>query len=185
MGPGGSPTRLAKLASSQKRVLRGGKVLGQPRPRSVDSECIGRVIEPRKRICRGSRRCRLNGRPCPRAAIGLVRGFHRGRRAGHVHRGSPRNLGGPVVSANGAVVGEATTQITLAWKGGADLPRRNEQQSTGRYRQPKETKRGGMNGRASEQLVVAMKAGNRSEEPVGAKGLPDHGIVQGTDHGCI
>jgi hypothetical protein len=46
-------------------------------------------------------------------------------------------------------------------------------------------KRSGMDGRESEQLVVVMRTGNLSEGPVGAKGLPDHGIVQGTDHGCI
>jgi len=38
---------------------------------------------------------------------------------------------------------------------------------------------GGTKGRASEQLVVAMKAGNRSEGPAGAKGLPDHGALKG------
>jgi len=54
---------------------------------------------------------------------------------------------------------------------------------TGRYCQAKETKRGGMNGRKSEQPILAVKAGNRSEGPVGAKGLPEHGTVGGKDAG--
>lgn len=43
----------------------------------------------------------------------------------------------------------------------------------------KATKPMGMGGRKSEQLVVAGKAGNRSEGPAGAKGLPDHGALEG------
>jgi group II intron reverse transcriptase/maturase len=36
-----------------------------------------------------------------------------------------------------------------------------------------------MGDRKSEQLVVAGKAGNHSEGPAGAKGLPDHGTLKG------
>ena len=43
----------------------------------------------------------------------------------------------------------------------------------------KATKPERMSGRKSEQLVVAGKAGNRSEGPAGAKGLPDHGTLEG------
>lgn len=45
ISPRGRP-RPAKLTSSRKRVLRAA--CGRPHPRSVDSECIGCVIEPRK-----------------------------------------------------------------------------------------------------------------------------------------
>ena len=81
------------------------------------------------------------------------------------------------------VVGEATTQITPAQGGGADLPGRDEQPSTGWYRQAKATKRGGRKGRDSEQPVVAEKAGNQPVGPAGAKGLPEHGVVGGKGHG--
>ncbi len=53
------------------------------------------------------------------------------------------------------------------------------------YRQTKATKRGGMGIGKSEQLVLALKTGDRSEGPVGAKGLPDHGTVGGKDDGSI
>jgi len=42
-----------------------------------------------------------------------------------------------------------------------------------------------MDGRKSEQLGVAMKAGNRSEGPAGAKGLPNYGPVGAFDAGNI
>jgi hypothetical protein len=74
--------------------------------------------------------------------------------------GSPRNLGGPVISADSNVVGEATNQRTPVWGRGADTSRRDEQRALGRYRQTKATKRGGKDGRESEQFVVAVKAGN-------------------------
>jgi len=87
-------------------------------------KCIGRVIEPRNNP-RGNRHCYKCGRPHPRAATGLAGGFRRGRRAGHVGRGPPRNLGGPVVSAIRAVVGEAMTQRTLARRRGPTPPGAN------------------------------------------------------------
>lgn len=74
--------------------------------------------------------------------------------------GSPRNLGDPVVSADSSVVGEATIQRTPAQVRSADAPGRYEQRALGRYRQAKATKRGGMSGRKSEQLVIAEKAEN-------------------------
>ena len=40
-----------------------------------------------------------------------------------------------------------------------------------------------MGGRKSEQLGVAVKAGNRSEGPAGAKGLPNYGPVGAKDVG--
>jgi hypothetical protein len=57
---------MAKLASSQNRVLRGE---GRPTMRSVDRECAGRVMEPRNRVHHGSRRGSIRGRPYPRAVI--------------------------------------------------------------------------------------------------------------------
>ena len=53
-----SPAR-PRLVASRKRVLRGH---GRPWLRSVDSECAGRVIEPRKGNLGGGRRFSLSGR---------------------------------------------------------------------------------------------------------------------------
>ena len=74
--------------------------------------------------------------------------------------GDPRNLGDPAVSAVRPVVGEATNQRTPAQGWSADIPGRDEQWALGRYRQTKATKRGGTDGRESEQLEVAVKVEN-------------------------
>ena len=96
--------------------------------------------------------------------------------------GNPRNLGDPAVSVISTVVGEATAQITPA-QGRRPTPLgANNRHGTV---PPKRTirKRGGMGGRKSEQLGVAVKAGNRSEGPAGAKGLPNYGPVGAKDVG--
>ena len=72
-----------------------------------------------------------------------------GSRAGHVWRGSPRNLGGPDFSVD---------------------KRRN------RERRAKRAKRGGG---TSERVVVATKRGNPPEGPRGAKGGAGHGTEEG------
>jgi len=90
--------------------------------------------------------------------------------------GDTRNLGDPAVSAIRTVVGEATIQITLARRGGADTWGRHEQPSTGRYRQTKETKCGGTGGGKSEQLVVC--AGQRmNQEGSSPSGARMRGVV--------
>src|SRR5262249_52314242 len=53
----GNPTRQS-LASSRKRVLR---PVGRPTGRSVDSECQGRAIEPRKLLIAGAFAVELAG----------------------------------------------------------------------------------------------------------------------------
>ena len=92
-------------------------------------------------------------------------------------------MGGPAISADSSVVGEATNQRTPARGRGADTSGRDERWALGRYRQTKATKRGGKDGRESEQFVVAVKAGNRSEGPAGAKGLPDTESLEGKMQG--
>ena len=69
-------------------------------------------------------------------------------------------MGAPVISADSNVVGEATNQRTPAQGWSADIPGRDEQWALGRYRQTKATKRGGTDGRESEQLEVAVKVEN-------------------------
>jgi len=56
------------------------------------------------------------------------------------------------------VVGHSRKSV-LAWHGVSPVAR-SEESTRGRYRQAKETKCGGMGCRASEQSVVAVKAGN-------------------------
>ena len=83
-------------------------------------------------------------------------------------RGFLRNLGDPANSADGLVVWDATLNEPRP-EGEAD-PGRERTVGTGRYRMPKETKGSGMVGRKSEQLIVAMKAGNRAAGTRGSEG---------------
>ena len=76
-------------------------------------------------------------------------------------------------------LGKPRTKEPWPCGGSADITGRYEQPSTGRYYQAKETKCGGMNGRESEQLVVVAKVGNRTEGPIGVKGLPSCGTREG------
>jgi hypothetical protein len=78
--------------------------------RSVDSECMGRVIEPRKHNSRGSRHCREGGRQ-HRSAVVAEREDSAGvEEQGTFMMGSSRNLGGPVVSAAESGLGESGKQ---------------------------------------------------------------------------
>ena len=98
--------------------------------------------------------------------------------------GFPRNLGGPGASADNAGGEGDHVKRTQAHGRGADHPG----ERTGQHRAvppSEQKKRSGMSIRDSEQSILAGRAGNQSEGPAGAKGLPDHGIVQGKDHGCI
>src|SRR5436190_5530864 len=63
---------------------------------------------------------------------------------------------------------------------------RDEHRRTGWYRQAKETKCGGKDGRTSERLIVPWKQGNGNPAgPWGGKGTLSHGPV-GRKHGeCI
>jgi len=56
ISPRGRP-RPAKLTIGRKRVLRAA--CGRPHPRSVDSECVGCVIEPRKMMNVGADAVRI------------------------------------------------------------------------------------------------------------------------------
>jgi hypothetical protein len=80
--PVGNQSHPVELAGSRKRVWRGP---GQPWLRSVDSECLGPAIEPRKNAIRGSPRRHSSG-----GRVGVPYGLAcrscRGPRTGHQHR---------------------------------------------------------------------------------------------------
>ena len=137
-------------------------VVGRPILRSVDSERAGRVIEPRKLNSRGSRRRPKDGRQ-HRGAVNWPGAFGPAgvRERGMRTLGFPRNLGGPVVSVPVRRPGvrlETSRPLHAAPAG-----RGSEQGVQGRYRQAKETKRGGTDGRESECLVLLLKRGNPSQ----------------------
>jgi hypothetical protein len=131
--------------------------------RSVDSECAGRVIEPRNCDNCGCRRCSIGGRQ-HRIAARAWRGEPAGvEEQGMYGWGSPRNLGGPVISTE-----------KRNWRRGsqARIPLARtcsvwwmREQTTGArwYGQTKATKCGRKGGRKSELPIVPAKPGNGPE----------------------
>src|ERR1017187_84981 len=91
--PAGASPAWWTLAGSQKRVLR---PLGQPKGRSVDSQCRSRAIQPRNYLSRGAFVVMRAGAVLAHRN-GLVRCSPAGvREQGIDTRGFPRNLGGPI-----------------------------------------------------------------------------------------
>jgi hypothetical protein len=80
--PVGNQSHPVEPASSRKRVLRGDQRWSL---RSVDSECLGPAIEPRKITCSWEPLSSLQRGPRRRALIGLARRSCRGPRTGHQH----------------------------------------------------------------------------------------------------
>jgi hypothetical protein len=98
-------------------------------------------------------------------------------------RGSLGNLRDPAVS-----VEIAGWRPGLPTPGDPQLQSRaggDEQGTKRRYRQTKATKCGEMGGRESERPIVALKQGNSTEGPCGAKGTPFQTTVGGKHGGCI
>ena len=138
-------------------MVQGASNSGEPRLRSVDSERVGRGIEPRNWYRCGSRRRQAGGRQNRGAVKGLAPESRRGRRAGHARKGSPRNLGGPAV-------------LTLERITGSELevepPSEGDRSETGTV--------------GSRSLsVVPRKPGNRPRDPVEGRDRPGHGIAGG------
>ncbi|HYO53828.1 hypothetical protein, partial [Archangium sp.] len=75
--------------------------------------------------------------------------------------------------------GETGTNPRLRGDGTRLLGERKTGES--RYRQAKETERGGRSVRESECLVVPRKQGNAAGGPSGGKGAPVHGAAAGKD----
>ena len=157
-------------------------VVGRPRLRSVDREQAGRVIEPRNSQC-GSRRCLKGGRQYRRVETAWLEGSTGVEERGMSAWGFPRNLGGPIFSADREAVGEAANGNNPGPVERGIDPAGSEQQVHGRYHGVKATKLQETRDGKSECLIVARKQGNSPGGPCGAKGAPEHGTAEGKDDG--
>jgi hypothetical protein len=93
--PVGNQSHPVELASSRKRVLRGGQRWSL---RSVDSECLGPAIEPRKITCSWEPLSSLQRGPRRRAVMAWHVGPAGVQEQGISTRGFSRNLRDPNVS---------------------------------------------------------------------------------------
>ena len=94
-------------------------------------------------------------------------------------RGFSRNLGGPFASM--ASPGRRYRVTNSRSEAGALGGLGSEMGVQPRYRQTKETKRGGKGGGDSERFIVPATRGNRPEGPRRGKEAPGHETVGGTD----
>ena len=156
---------------------------GRPSLRSVDSECQGRAIEPRKIIAGVLALVRRGGRADTPQWPGVL-GPAGVEEQGQGTRGVPGNLGDPSVSTDNSGSGARTTKAPMP-----SIARRRPLGANGPtqgwYRQAKATKCGERDGRESERPIVPTKRGNHSEGPGGGKGAPCHETVGGKHGGCI
>ena len=138
--------------------------------RSVDSECAGRGNQPREIKI---------GEPTPwhqRKAISSAPYWPGvGDPPGYqpracTHRGPPRNLGEPCDLRGRIPVGPRVINQSRPTGRGRPHPVGAKRRAQPRYRQAKETKRGGMDAGRLSTPIVPMKRGNRPEGPCGGKG---------------
>jgi len=149
------------LASSRKRVLRGG---GRHPLRSVDSESRCRAIEPRN-LCSREPPLLTQAGAAPRRHNGLASFGPTGvQEQGAGTRGSLGNLRDPAVSTD--ISGSGTGIPTPRAPGCASRPV-GANRTQGWYRQVKATKRGERDGRESERPIVTLRRGNSTEGPRG------------------
>ena len=149
--------------------------------RSVDREQAGRVIEPRNVQC-GSRRRLNSGRQHLRAETAWLEGSTGVEERGMTAWGFPRNLGGPIPSADRITVRESVTRKNPGPVARGIDPAGSENGCKGGIagisKKPREKRDG-----KSECLIVAGKQGNSPGGPCGAKGAPEHGTAGGQDDG--
>jgi len=88
--------------------------------------------------------------------------YRRGRRTRHERRGIPGNPGNLAISSKNERSGDRETKPQATTRCARRDVERNA--SARWYRQPKETKRGGTDGKESECVVVPMKRGNQTRE---------------------
>jgi len=169
-----------RLTTSRKRVLRRR---GRPRRRSVDSEQTSRVIEPRKQVRRGGRRCSTSRRLHRGTQGSWVRRLRRGRRAGRVGRGTTGTweISSPLVNT-GHGNPEKKIRGLRESRACAQEPKRDTNQArTQSTAERRRTKRSGTGDEKSETLVVPVKRGTRLTRTREGKGRPAMGIVRGKD----
>ena len=80
-----NPARQSRPAAGSESCV----VVGRPALRSVDSECAGRVIEPRNGVSAGADVVKKTEGSIGAPQMAWRVRSRRGRRAGHVHKGSP------------------------------------------------------------------------------------------------
>ena len=124
-----SPVR-PRVVASRERVLRGH---GRPWLRSVDSECMGRVIEPRKDFVAEA------------DAVDIAEG----------NTGALSRMASDLAPRHAGVVEQGT------YTGVRQEPGMSSCLLETRYRRAKETKRGGMGDWKSEPFIVPVKPAQR------------------------
>ena len=143
--------------------------VGRPRLRSVDRECVGRVIQPRKN--QSSRPTpsgwrKATSSPCMTWGWRLLRGS----RAGHAHKDSPGTW----------EICSIPTALPGAWPPGEQRPdhlpvcghargrKRTSEPASGTVKRTQGSDVG-RSSRSRSALTVAVKLGNRPEGPSGAR----------------
>ena len=129
---------------------------GDPGCEAYTGSLAGRVIEPRNRPHRGSRRCDKSGRHHRGAETGRALAVPPGSEGGACGQGSPRNLGGLVVST-----GEAAWAAALNSSPGplARPERAGANRADGGTAKRRRTKRGGTGGEESESADSTGEVG--------------------------
>ena len=140
-------------------------VAGQPALRSVDSERMSCVIEPRKPELREPS-CFITVSAASRCRNGLALRFLRGRRAGRTRKGPCRNLGDPIVSVKraGRATGKERSRLAGA---GARPPVRAKD---GRRHGTAERRQRSDAGRAVGSRSAPIVPGKRGNQPKGPRG---------------
>jgi len=134
-------------------------------PRSVDSECMGRVIEPREGLLAGADVVEKTEGSTDDAVMAWRRRSRRGRRAGHVHAGSPgtwESQSFPHLQRAGR--GNRRTQAP-GWQRRVAFCRRDETATQVRYRQAKDNE-------ARREGRLGFGVSHSTDEP----GEPTQGI---------
>ena len=129
---------------------------GDPGCEAYTGSLAGRVIEPRNRSPRGSRRCDKSGRPHRGAEPGRALAVPPGSESGACRQGSPRNLGGLVVSTGdaawAAAINSSPGPLARPMPAGAN-------RAHGGTAKRRKTKRGGMGGEKSESADSTGEVG--------------------------
>ena len=129
---------------------------GDPGCEAYTGSLAGRVIEPRNRPPCGSRRCDKSGRHHRGAEAGRALAVPPGSESGACGQGSPRNLGGLVVStgeaARAAAVNDSPGPLARPERAGAN-------RADGGTAKRRKTKRGGTGGEKSESADSTAEVG--------------------------
>ena len=152
---------------------------GDPGCEAYTGSLAGRVIEPRNRPPCGSRRCDKSGRHHRGAEAGRALAVPPGSESGACGQGSPRNLGGLVVStgeaARAAAINDSPGPLARPERAGAN-------RADGGTAKRRKTKRGGTGGEKSESADSTAEVGEPAPRgPGGGKRRTGSWTVGRTD----